>query len=94
MSVDEQFNILNDKLQLLLKQYSRLQRENERLRVELSEARSREMANRHDMDRLQQQVSIMRISAGEMPESDKKEFEKKINQYLKEIDKCIAFLSQ
>jgi hypothetical protein len=29
-----------------------------------------------------------------MTEVDKKEFEKKINTYVKEIDKCISMLSQ
>ena len=29
-----------------------------------------------------------------MSEADKKEFEKRINSYLKEIDRCIAMLSQ
>jgi len=29
-----------------------------------------------------------------MSEADKKEFEKKINAYLKEIDRCIALLSE
>ena len=29
-----------------------------------------------------------------LPKKDKKEFEKKINQYIREIDKCISFLSQ
>jgi cell shape-determining protein MreC len=32
MPVDQQFNTINDKLQQLLKQYNRLQKENERLK--------------------------------------------------------------
>jgi len=28
-----------------------------------------------------------------MTEADQKEFEKRINQYIKEIDKCIGLLS-
>jgi len=42
---------------------------------------------------LKQQVNIMKISAGEMSGTDKKEFEKRITAYLKEIDRCIALLS-
>jgi hypothetical protein len=33
------------------------------------------------------------LSGGDMNEKDKKDFEKQINKYVKEIDKCIAFLS-
>ena len=45
-------------------------------------------------DELRQQVSILKASAGNMSEADKKEFEKRINSYLKEIDKCIALLGE
>jgi chromosome segregation ATPase len=94
MSVDQQFNSLNEKLQQLLKQYHRLQKENEKLKEELALAKSRELATEHRIEEIQQQVSIMKISSGEMNDKDKKEFEKKINQYIREIDKCISFLSQ
>ncbi len=94
MTVDQQFNSLNDKLQQLLKQYSRLQKENEKLKEELHEARHRESETRNRIDAFQEQISIMKISTGEMSDRDKKEFEKKINQYIREVDKCIAFLSQ
>ena len=94
MSVDQQFNSLNDKLQQLLKQYNRLQKENEKLKEELVLAKNKELETEHKIEEIQQQVSIMKISSGEMSEKDKKEFEKKINQYILEIDKCISFLSQ
>ena len=93
-SVDQQFNTLNDKLQQLLKQYGRLQKENEKLKEELQAARTRELTMVHKVDELQQQVSIMKISSGEMDEKEKKEFERKINHYIREVDKCISFLSQ
>ena len=94
MSVDQQFNSLNDKLQQLLKQYQRLQKENEKLKEELILAKNKELETEHKIEEIQQQVSIMKISSGDMSEKDKKEFEKKINQYIREIDKCISFLSQ
>ena len=94
MSVDHQFNTINDKLQLLLKQYNRLQKENERLKEELAEARQVEMHSRDQLESFRQQVSILKVTSGEMNDRDKKDFEKKINQYIREIDKCISFLSQ
>ena len=94
MSVDQQFNTLADKLQLLLKHMGRLQKENERLKEELQGAREREQAALQRIDELQQQTAILKYAAGEMDEKEKKEFEKKINQYLREIDKCIAYLSR
>jgi uncharacterized small protein (DUF1192 family) len=94
MTLDQQFNAINDKLQLLLRSYARLQKENERLKEELLQAQQREMAGRQGVDDLQQQIAILRMAAGELDDRGKKEFDKKIGQYIKEIDRCISFLSQ
>lgn len=94
MSLDDQFNLLNEKLQLLLKQHARVQRENQRLKEELEATQNREAEARSSCERLQDQISILKMSSGQLTEPDKKEFEKKLNQYLKEVDKCIAFLGQ
>lgn len=94
MTVDQQFNTINDKLQQLLKQQLRLKKENERLRTELEVCKEKEDVYQQKIDELAQQISIIKLGAGEMNEKDKKEFERKINQYIREIDKCIAFLGQ
>ena len=94
MTVDQQFTILNEKLQQMLRQYNRLQKENERLKEELQLSKNSETEIHQKVEELQQQISILKLSSGEMNETDKKEFEKKINQYIREVDKCISFLSQ
>ena len=94
MSLDQQFNIINEKLQQLLKQQARLKKENERLRLELEACREKENSFQQKIDELAQQNSILKLAGGDMNEKDKKEFERKINSYIKEIDKCIAFLGQ
>ena len=94
MSVDQQLNAVQEKLQLLLKQHNRLKRENEQLRQLLQEQKEQQSLSMQVIEQLEQQVAIMKLAIGDMNDPDKKEFEKKINQYVKEIDKCIAFLSQ
>ena len=94
MNVDQQFNIVSEKLQQLLRQYNRLQKETEQLKKELEQAKKREAAVQAKAEELQQQVSILKLAAGEMTEKDKKVFERKLNQYIKEIDKAITYLSQ
>jgi cell division septum initiation protein DivIVA len=94
MTVDHQFNSLSDKLQLLLRQHHRLQKENEKLKEELHEAKDRELQCHQRLTELEQRVSILKAASGEMNEKDKREFEKKINQYIREVDKCISYLSQ
>ncbi len=92
--LDQQFNTLNDKLQLLLKHVGQLRRENSQLRAELQQARESEAAAQLQMDELKQQASILKFAAFEMTEQDKKEFERTISRYIRQIDKCIAYLSQ
>lgn len=94
MTVDEQFTILNEKLQRLLQNYNRLQREAEKLREEVAESKASEAATKMQMEEMQQQVSILKLAAGQMHEKDKKIFERKLNQYIKEIDRTIAYLSE
>lgn len=85
---------IQDKLQQLLKQYAALQKENSRLIQELASAEQKIEAYQKNTDELKQQVSVLKLSTGEMSEADKKEFEKRINGYLKEIDRCIALLGE
>lgn len=94
MTVDQQFTVLYEKLQQLLQQQARLQRENKKLQEELEQARKTEAATRNRIEELQQQVAILKLAAGEMPEEDKKKFERKLSQYIKEIDRAIAYLSE
>jgi chromosome segregation ATPase len=94
MTVDQQFNIINDKLQQLLKQQARLKKDNERLREELQKYKATENNYQQKIDELSQQMSILKLAGGDMNDKDKREFERKINQYIREIDKCIAFLGQ
>ena len=85
---------IQEKLQQLLKQHTELMKENSKLREELGSALQKNTVHQKSADQLKQQVSILKVSAGEMNETDKKDFEKRINGYLKEIDRCIALLGE
>ena len=94
MSTTEQhLKRIQDKLQQLLKQHTALQKENSRLKEELEKSKQQTGQHNKNIDELKQQVNVLKLNAGEMSEVDKKEFEKRINSYLKEIDRCIALLS-
>lgn len=92
--LDNHIKRINDKLQQLLKQYQWLQKDNERLRNTVKKLEEESQEKMQNIEQLQLQVNILKASAGQMNETDKKVFEKKINQYLKEIDKCITLLSE
>lgn len=92
--IDAQFNTINGKLQQLVKKQHRLQRENEQLRHELEESRKRQVSYEQHILELQHRINVLKLGSGDMPEKEKKQFEKTLNLYIREIDKCIAFLSQ
>ena len=92
--LEEQFKRVNSKLQQLLKQHLLLQKENEKLKDTLKIVQLSRDQDTEQINKLQQQVSILKTSIGQMTEADKKAFEKQINQYIKEIDKCIGLLSE
>ena len=82
------------KLQSLLKDHQALQKENEKLRAEITRKAGIEMELKEKSQQLEAQVNILKASTGQMDEASKKAFEKQINHYIREIDRCIAMLSQ
>jgi chromosome segregation ATPase len=93
-NTEQHLKRIQDKLQQLLKQHAAVQKENSKLKEDLESAQQKIAAQQKGTDDLKQQVSILKVSAGEMSEADKKDFEKTINGYLKEIDRCITMLGQ
>ncbi len=85
---------IQDKVQQLLKQHFALQKENQSLKEELDGIKKEASQFRENSDSLKQQVEILKYSNGEMEDKDKDQFEKRINGYLKEIDRCITMLSR
>ncbi len=85
---------IQDKVQQLLKQHNALQKENKSLKEELDNIKKDASQFRENTDNLKRQVEILKYSNGEMGDGDKKQFEKRINGYLKEIDRCITMLSK
>jgi hypothetical protein len=89
-----QLKRIQSKLQQLVKQFAAIQKENALLKEELISVQLELVASNAGMDKLKQQLDVLKYSNGEMNEIDKKDFEKKINLYVKEIDRCIVMLSQ
>jgi hypothetical protein len=95
MSVlEENIKRINSKLQQLLRQHQLLQKENEQLKTTIAAFKIRQENDSILITQLEQQAGILKSAAGKMNETDKKLFEKHINQYIREIDKCIGLLSE
>jgi hypothetical protein len=93
MSADH-FKRVTEKLQELVKKHDMLKKENERLKGELMPAKEREMGFMEQIAGLEQKIMVLKAGTGKMDDADKKELDKRLHIYLKEIDKCITMLSE
>jgi predicted nuclease with TOPRIM domain len=91
--LEEKYKRITEKLQQLVKQHAFLQKENEKLKGDLLEKKSRLLAQEAEIDSLEQKVAVLKTVSGQLNEPDKKDLEKRLNLYLKEIDRCIGSLS-
>ncbi|MEO6330503.1 MAG: hypothetical protein ABIO55_16325 [Ginsengibacter sp.] len=94
VTLEEHIKIINDKLQQLLRKNASLQKENEMLSKEVHHLKEQENNYKIEVFSLTQKVNILKAASGIMTELDQREFEKRIDQYIKEIDKCIGMLSE
>ncbi len=91
--INDHIKNVNAKLQLLIKQYNALQHENEQLKKTVADFSEKDKAQKETITAMKQEQLILKASIDKMDEGEKKEMEKKINGYLKNIDKCISLLS-
>lgn len=92
-TIEEHINSINTKLQLLLKKYAALQKENLNLSNEIETLIKNERGYVEKINSLEIQAGILKASAGKLTDTEKHDFEKRINQYIKDLDKCMAMLN-
>lgn len=92
--LEQHIKRVNEKLQLLLKDHQLLRKEHERQQKLIGELQQEKEKSREQLTQLEQQVSILKAATGQLEGAEKKKLEKTINQYIREIDKCIALLSE
>ena len=91
--INDHIKQVNTKLQVLLKQHQALQHENKQLKKALTDFSLNDKTQQATINAMRQEQLILKASLDKMDEAEKKELEKKINGYLKNIDKCISLLS-
>lgn len=93
VDLDLQIKNIQDKLQQLLRQQSVMQKENQRLKKELDKSLSLVEEKERFIQSLHQKVDTLKLGAGNLNETEKAALGKRIDVYLKEIDKCLALLN-
>ncbi|HEX5669517.1 MAG TPA: hypothetical protein VFX73_11975 [Chitinophagaceae bacterium] len=90
----EQIERIRLKIQAVLKKQQSLEKENEKLKAEIDRRSGIELELKGKVSQMEEQVNLLKASSGQMDEPSKKAFEKQLNHYIREIDRCIAMLSQ
>jgi shikimate kinase len=93
VDLDLQIKSIQDKLQQLLKQQAMLYKENQRLKKELEKVSLLNEEKQALVQALQQQMDVLKLGSGTMDEAERNALGKRIDVYLKEIDKCLALLN-
>ncbi|MFM8587518.1 MAG: hypothetical protein ACKOBX_04155 [Bacteroidota bacterium] len=91
-TAQEHINIIEQKLSTLIERYNALLKENERLKKNLQEASGELNEIKEKNDQITLQLNMLKAGESEESRESRNALEKKINEYVKEIDKCIAQL--
>jgi predicted transcriptional regulator len=85
---------IQTKLQHLVKKHVQLQKHSLQQQEIISKLTEEKELNQKKIKILEEQQLILKSAAGELSTTDKKAFEQAIGKYIREIDKCIALLSE
>ncbi len=78
----------------MLRQRDLLLKENVKLREEVRQLQQNMDQQATRLEQLQQQIEILKATKAEMSEGEKRALEKRLGQYIREIDRCIALLGE
>lgn len=93
LELSEQIKSIQEKLQLLLKQQQLLQKENQKLKKDLEKGQAEKQQKETQLHELAQQIEGVKIGTAQWGTADKAQMEKRIDGYLKEIEKCLLLLN-
>lgn len=92
--VTENLRELSAKLKQLISNYKAIQKENADLKQALLTTKEKHKELVEKVETLDQQILIIKASTTKMEGEEKRLFEKKIDQYIKDIEKTISVLSE
>ncbi len=90
--MQEQIQRIENKVQQLLKEYTTAQKEIQRLQKENLHLTQQLQSRTEQANQLHQRVDAQNFSVSNLEDKAKKDLEKRITTYLKDIDKCLALL--
>ena len=93
VDLNNALSLLQEKLQLLLKQHAALEKENQQLKNTLTQQTQLTKQLEAQLKDGQAQMTATLVSKATLDPAEKEKWVKQIDQYLKEIDNCITNLN-
>lgn len=88
----ETFSRIVEKLELLTSKLRDYKRDNEKMRKELEDKRLKWDEQLTKYQEMELQMNVLKSRESDHAKTSRSVLEKKINEYIKEIDRCIALL--
>ncbi len=92
--LETHINSINSKLQEVLKRYDALKQQQVKQTEAIQVLTAEKNAQAQKIRVLEEQQYLLKSMAGKLDEKEKKSFEQALGKYIREIDKCIAMLSE
>jgi chromosome segregation ATPase len=92
--LEEPIKNIEQKLKEVTRRYSALKRENLRLQAEVQRVNNIITQKEEELQQLRHQTDVLKSGIQNWQPEQRKLFVKRIDAYLKEIDKCIALLNE
>ncbi|HEX3024370.1 MAG TPA: hypothetical protein VHP12_04095 [Chitinophagaceae bacterium] len=91
--IDIQLKNIQQKIQQLLKQYEAAQKENAQLKKETEKQKIIINSKTEQIELMQQKLDAVQVGVNNRSDDEKINLQKRIDVYLKEIDKCLSLLN-
>jgi septal ring factor EnvC (AmiA/AmiB activator) len=82
------------KVAKLVKDFRNLRKEHDKLKEELIKRKETEENLKDRCRMLENQLNLLKATSGQLEGQERKDLEKQLNHYIREIDKCISLLGQ
>ena len=92
--MQEKIKHIKEKVQLLVKQFQQLQKENLQLQLSLDKSNSTNKNLEEQIKQLQYKIDTAKISSSQLSKEEKATLEKRIDGYLKEINTCLSLINK
>ena len=94
MQNEEQLSRITQKIQHLVRKHEAVVKENEKLKRDAELLRLKMEEQTQKITNLEQSVAVLKTLPRDLSVVERKELEKRLNQYIREIERCITMLSE